>query len=85
MYKVFIESHAEKDLDALDKSFRKKVIERLLLLKHNPRPAGSKKLVDSGNAWRLRFGNWRALYEVNDKKQEIRIYRLKQRDEAYQP
>ena len=47
MYKVLLERGAEKDLDALDSSLRKKIIERVLLLAENPRPNGSKKLEGS--------------------------------------
>lgn len=52
VYKVLIEKRAEKDLGALDRSLRERIVERLLLLRNNPRPTGSKKLVGSATAYR---------------------------------
>lgn len=85
MYKVFLERRAEKDIDALDRGIREKVIERLLLLEENTRPLGVKKLVGTMNAWRLRVGDWRIIYEIYDKKKEVKVYRVKHRSKAYLP
>lgn len=84
MYKIFIERRAEKDLNALDNSLRLRIIERLLLLKSNSWLANVKKLVGSKNFYRLRVGDWRILYEIDDKNKEIKIYRIKHRNKAYQ-
>lgn len=84
MYSVLLEKRAEKDLDALERSLRKKIVERLLLLRGNPRPAGSKKLAGLAVAWRLRIGDFRILYEINDKSREVRVYRVKHRSKVYQ-
>ena len=84
MYSVLLEKRAEKDLDALERSLRKKIVERLLLLRGNPRPAGSKKLSGPAVAWRLRIGDFRILYEINDKSREVRVYRVKHRSKVYQ-
>ena len=83
MYSVLLEKRAEKDLKALDNYLEKKIIERLLLLKQNPRPSGAKKLSGSKNAWRIRFANYRVIYEINDANKEIRVYRIKHRSKAY--
>ncbi len=83
MYKVFIEKRAEKDLNALDHLLRERIVERLLLLAGNPRPQGTKKLTDTKNAWRLRIGDWRVIYEINDLKREVKIYRIKHRSGVY--
>lgn len=82
MYKVLLERRAEKDLDALDGSLRKRIIGRLLLLRNNPR-VGAKKLAGSKNAWRIRIGDWRIVYEIRDKAKEIRVYRVKHRSRVY--
>ncbi|MBI2034038.1 MAG: type II toxin-antitoxin system RelE/ParE family toxin [Candidatus Liptonbacteria bacterium] len=84
MYKVLVEKRAEKDLNALDRSVGARIVERLLLLKNNPRPTGSKKLAGSRTACRLRVGDFRIIYEVNDKNKEVKIYRIKHRSKAYQ-
>lgn len=82
-YKVLLESRAEKDLDKLENEMRRRVVARLLSLKNNPRPQGTKKLEGSKSAWRIRIGDWRAVYEINDKTREVKIYRVKHRSEGY--
>jgi len=70
-------------LNTLDRPVKNKVIERILLLSQNPRPVNSKKLIGAKLAWRLRIWDWRILYEVNDKRKEVKIYRVKHRSQAY--
>jgi len=82
VYKIFLERRAENDLDALDPVMRDRVLERFTKLQNDPR-ANTKKLKGSTNAWRLRVGDWRIIYEVGDTKKEIRIYRIKHRSKAY--
>lgn len=83
MYKVLIEKRAEKDLKALDKYVEGKIVAHILLLKQNARPAGSKKLSGCVGAWRIRFSDYRIIYEINDASREIKVYRIKHRSKAY--
>jgi len=83
VYKVFLERRTEKDLDALDLSLRKRIIERILLLTDNPRISGAKKLTSSQNTWRIRVGSWRIIYEIDDKNKEVKVYRIKHRSIVY--
>lgn len=82
MYKVFIERRAEHDLGKLEPAMLNRVIEHLLDLRTNPR-MNAKKLAGSKNIWRVRIGDWRAIYEIDDKRKEARIYRIKHRAKAY--
>ncbi len=82
-YRILLERRAEKDLDALDQSLRKRIVERVLLLAENPRPHDSKKLEGSRNAWRIRIGDWRVVYEIADKNREVKIYLIKHRNKIY--
>ncbi len=84
MYRVFIERSADKDLATLDNKIEEKIVEMLESLKINPRPKGAKKLIGGTDAWRIRAGDIRILYEVDDTQKEVRIYRIKKRDKAYQ-
>ena len=83
MYRVFIERRAEKDLKRFNNELYARVMRVLLSLKENPRPHGTKKLRDKGNEWRLRVGNWRITYEINDGEEAIRIFRVKHRGKGY--
>ncbi len=65
MYKIFIEKIALKRLEKIPASDKTKIILSIEALGKNPRPIGSKKL--SGRAgWRIRIGNYRVIYEIND-------------------
>ena len=83
MYSILITKTAEKDLNVLDNLVKKRVIEHILYLKENPRPHGVKKLRGLANAWRLRIADIRLLYEIDDKKKEVKIYRIKHRSKVY--
>jgi len=83
MYEVLIEKHAEKDLKKLPEKLFQKIFPPIRNLRNNPRPSNSRKMVGSENDYRLRVGDYRVLYEVNDKSMEVRIFRIRHRREVY--
>ncbi len=48
-----------------------------------PRPPGAKKLVGRQLDWRIRVGNYRILYEVDDEASIITVWRIAHRREVY--
>jgi mRNA interferase RelE/StbE len=48
-----------------------------------PRPPGCKKLSGSQNEWRVRVGDYRILYEIDDRIRRVRIYAIGHRREIY--
>lgn len=82
VYKISIKPTALKDLDSLPDKEVKKIAKRLLQLKENPRPIGVQKL-SSDEGYRIRIGNYRILFEVNDESQIIFVYRIKHRKDVY--
>lgn len=81
-YQLKIIPKAQKDLDGIrgkDFSFIKK---KILPLSQNPRPFGCKKLTKE-DGYRIRVGNFRILYRIDDTLREVIIYRIKYRKEAY--
>jgi len=83
-YRVILEQTAQKDFLALEPPIARRVQERLLTLEQNPRPPGGRKLrAISPARFRLRVGDWRILYTINDQTKEVRIYRIKHRSQAY--
>jgi len=64
------------------------VIARLLPkireLAGNPRPAGCKKLHGYQNRWRIRAGNYRVVYDIDDAGQAVDITRIAHRKEVYE-
>jgi len=83
-YVVLLESRAEKELKFLPQGVLKRVDIKLQALSLNPRPRGVTKLKGKENeGWRLRIGDYRLLYQIDDKDNVVRIYRIKHRREVY--
>lgn len=69
MYKVLIERTAERDLKYLPTAIFNRIVPRINALADIPRPSGSHKLAGSKNDWRIRIGDYRVVYEIDDGKQ----------------
>lgn len=83
MYEVFLERRAERDLNRLPSNLFDRVIRAVKSLADNPRPQGARKLTASENDWRIRVGDYRVLYEIDDPSQAVRVMRVRHRREAY--
>jgi mRNA interferase RelE/StbE len=81
-YQVIIKRSAEKELFALPASVRERIAPRLLALEDVPRPAGIKKL-QGEDGYRLRVGDYRVLYTIDDQSHEVMIYAIGHRREVY--
>ena len=83
MYRVFLERAAEKDLKDLSSKVHNRIIVAIQTLAENPRPPGCLKLIGSDNDWRIRVGDYRIVYEIDDTAQVIRVNRVRHRREVY--
>lgn len=81
-YAISIKRPAEKELKALPPRVRDRVAARLLTLEDNPRPVGVKKL-QGEESYRLRIGDYRILFAIDDQQQQITIYAIGHRREVY--
>jgi mRNA interferase RelE/StbE len=82
-YSVVIKSSVQKELDALDNAVFSRVDRRILALAENPRPAGCKKLKGYKDQWRIRIGDWRVVYFIDDLSNRVSITRVAHRREVY--
>jgi mRNA interferase RelE/StbE len=82
-YSVVIKSSAQKELDALDEAVFRRIDRRILALAENPRPAGCKKLKGYKDQWRIRIGDWRVVYLIDDSAKRLSIARIAHRREVY--
>ncbi|WP_448259181.1 type II toxin-antitoxin system RelE family toxin [Corynebacterium kalidii] len=64
-YAVRIASAARRQIRELPRDGQERVAAVLVLLADEPRPPASKK-VTGRDAWRVRSGNWRVIYEIHD-------------------
>ncbi len=81
-YRLKIISRAEKDLDSIGGRDFDAIKKKILALAENPRPFGCQKLTGE-EGYRIRAGDFRILYRVNDPSKEVLIYRVKHRKDAY--
>jgi mRNA interferase RelE/StbE len=82
-YELYVERHAEKDLNKLPPQLFSQITAKIKELVSNPHPQGSIKIKGSQKDWRLRIGDYRVLYEINNTTKTITIMRVKHRREVY--
>ena len=82
MYRVDLSRRAEKDLDRLPPRGAARVIAVLRHLAEDARPPGADKLV-AVEGFRVRAGEYRIVYFVDDVTQVVTVYRIRHRREAY--
>jgi mRNA interferase RelE/StbE len=82
MYSIRLSNQAEKELDRIPDKDYLRISSKIKSLGKNPRPVGHIKLSQI-NGYRIRIGNYRILYEIDDSKKTISIYKIAHRKEAY--
>ena len=82
-YKVVIKSSASKEIDAVgQKKDRQRIVLRIQSLGENPRPFGCEKL-SGHDLYRMREGNYRILYSIDDGKLLVDIIKVGHRKDVY--
>ena len=81
-YEVLILPTAEKETDKLPSTIHRRISRRILSLEDNPRPRGAKKLSGS-EEYRLRVGDYRVLYSVDDNRCTVTVFAVGHRREVY--
>jgi len=82
-YKILIQESASKALRRLDSGPRKRMIAAIDALAANPRPPGIRAIVGQPGAFRLRVGDWRVLYEIEDDKLIVLVVKVGHRSSVY--
>jgi mRNA interferase RelE/StbE len=82
-YQIEFTRSATKDLRKIDRSRIPQILERIESLGDEPRPPGCKKLTGSERTYRIRVGDYRVIYEVEDD-DLVLIVRIRHRSEAYE-
>ena len=81
-YKISILRRAQKQLAKIPANDYKKVKQAILNLSRNPRPPGSKKL-KGRQGWRIRQGDYRVIYEIQDDQLIILVLEVGDRKDIY--
>jgi mRNA interferase RelE/StbE len=82
-YVIKIPKSAQKQIDNLSNTVKDRILEKIESLEIEPRPFGVVKLKNSEREYRLRVGDYRVRYEIDDAKQTILILQCKHRREVY--
>jgi mRNA interferase RelE/StbE len=83
-YSLEIKQSAQKELDALDDAVFARIDKKILALADNPRPPGCRKLRGYKDQWRVRVGDWRVVYLIDDGARHVTITHVAHRREVYE-
>jgi len=83
-YRVTFARSARKELEILDDPIVRRIFPKIEGLAKLPRPAGCSKLQGGNNLWRIRIGDYRVVYTVDDHKMQVDVVAVRHRKEAYQ-
>ncbi|QLE47609.1 type II toxin-antitoxin system RelE/ParE family toxin [Nostoc sp. C057] len=82
-YQIELSNKAAKQLKKLSADIREKINEKILELADNPRPSGVVKLENTANKYRIRVGNYRILYDIQDDILIVKVVRIGHRRDVY--
>jgi mRNA interferase RelE/StbE len=74
---------ARKELQSLPIAVAARILKKVEALSKNPRPVGSKKLIGAKDLWRLRVGDYRVVYKIDEADGTVDISVVRHRREVY--
>jgi mRNA interferase RelE/StbE len=83
-YNVALTASAAKELKKLPNQLVARIVPRLESLSANPRPPGCKKMQGGDREWRIRIGDYRAVYTIDDTKFLVEVTRIRHRSGVYE-
>jgi len=82
-YSIVFARSARRELERLHDPLSSRVLKRIESLASNLRPIGCRKLEGAENLWRLRVGDHRVIYAVDDRTRMVDIIAVRHRRDAY--
>ena len=83
-YVVEFTASAAREIRKLDPQIRRRLLDAIEALADEPRPHGARKLVGYDDAWRVRIGDYRVLYEVIDDAVLVTVFKVGHRRAVYE-
>ena len=83
MYEVSLEHRAERDLKKLPGEIFYRIIPYIKALSEDPKPSGCRKIKGSKNDWRIRIGEYRVIYEIDERVKAVKVMRVRHRKDVY--
>jgi mRNA interferase RelE/StbE len=82
-YKIILKPSVEKDLRSLPPSVLRRVFKRIEALEDDPRPRGSLKLAGAEQLYRIRVGDYRIVYTLDESSAQVVVYYVRHRRDVY--
>ena len=82
-YSYRLKDSARRFFERLDRNLQSRIVAKIRALQNNPRPPGSIKLAGGSGLHRIRVGNYRIVYSVNDPLLNIEVTIIAHRREVY--
>ena len=83
-YAVELKPSSRKELERLTPKVIERIFPKLEALAGDPRPHGCKKLKGGQNEWRIRVGDYRVVYTIDDANLMVSVTRIRHRSEVYE-
>lgn len=81
-FRVLFKPSAQKELGTLPRDDLRRVLEKISNLAKNPRPRGCEKMTGE-EFYRLRQGDWRVIYEIDEAARAVRVFKVGHRRDVY--
>ena len=83
-YAVDIKPSARRELENLSDNLIARLVPKIDGLAANPRPSGSRKLRGYKDLWRIRVGDYRVVYIIDDDRKVVSVTRVAHRRDVYE-
>ncbi len=82
-YIVDLTTSAQRELDKLERTIARRIVAALRQLEVEPRPHGVKKLAGKADLYRVRVGDFRIVYTIEDDKLIVLVVKIADRKQIY--
>ncbi len=83
-YAIDIKPSARRELENLSDNLIARLVPKIDALAANPRPSGCRKLRGYKDLWRIRVGDYRIVYLVDDDRKMVSVTRVAHRRDVYE-
>jgi mRNA interferase RelE/StbE len=82
-YGVLIANRARKEMEGIQSPALETIERKILSLGDDPRPPGCKRLKGDDRTWRVRSGNYRILFQIDDSEKTVTVIKVGHRKDIY--
>jgi len=82
-YRLEVKESGQRELAELPTRIQRRIVRALEKLAEDPRPSGVHKIRGTEDAYRIRVGDYRVIYEVREKQLVVYVIRMRHRKDAY--